>query len=244
MGRLFPSRTGPPETGTGDVVQTARMLPERRPTASPTATAGVLFLADISGYTRFLRAVEEAHREDVFAGETVPDAYAFVSSLLDGIVESIVPPFQLSKLEGDAVFAWSDDSATMPRGGELLTLVARSYAAFRDQLGRALEIWTCRCGSCALVSTLDLKFVLHAGPFVVQSIAGRTELVGPTVVMAHRLLKSGAATLVGHGAYALITDPAAQELDVPTQDSMPLVEEIEHYLPVRAHVYSVPDLPN
>jgi hypothetical protein len=220
------------------------MLPDRRSAASPTATAGVLFLADISGYTRFLRAVEEAHREDVFGGETVPDAYGFVSSLLDGIIESIVPPLQLSKLEGDAVFAWSDDTATMPRGGDFLAFVARSYAVFRHQLDRALEIWTCRCGSCALVSTLDLKFVVHAGPFVVQMIAGRTELVGPTVVMAHRLLKSGAATLVGHGAYALITDSAAQQLEVPTEDAMPLIEEIEHYLPVHAHVYSVPDLPN
>ncbi len=218
------------------------MLPERRSTASPKATAGVLFLADISGYTRFLRVVEEAHREDVFGGEQVPDAYAFVSSLLDGIIESIVPPLELSKLEGDAVFAWSDDTAAMPCGGELLTFIARCYAEFRHQLGRALEIWTCRCGSCALVGTLDLKFVLHAGPFVVQSIAGRTELVGPTVVMAHRLLKSGAATVVGHGAYALITDQAAQQLDVPTAESMPLVEEIEHYLPVHAHVYSVPDI--
>jgi class 3 adenylate cyclase len=218
------------------------MLPVQRATP-PTATVGVLLLADISGYTRFLRNVEEAHREDVFGGDSVPDAYSFVSSLLDGIIESVVPPFLLSKLEGDAVFAWASDADATPRGAELLAFIGRCYAAFRDQLGRAKEIWTCTCGSCAIVDTLDLKFVLHSGPFVVQSIGGRTELVGPTVVMAHRLLKSGAAAVVGHSAYALVTDAAAQHLDVPTEDAIPLMEAIEHYRPVEAHVYSVPELP-
>ena len=37
---------------------------------------------------------------------------------------------------------------------------------------------------------LDLKFIVHAGAFVVQSIAGGHELVGPDVGMAHRLLKT------------------------------------------------------
>jgi hypothetical protein len=224
------------------VGQTDVVIPERRPSSTPTSTVGVLLLADISGYTRFLRAVEEAHRDDAFAGDTVPEAYSFVSSLLDGIVNSVVPPFELSKLEGDAVFAWAPSPEVVPSGYELLVFVRTCYAAFREQLGRALEIWTCRCGSCALVNTLDLKFVLHTGPFVVQSIAGRTELVGPTVVMAHRLLKSGASALVGHGAYALVTDSAVQQLKLPTDAALPLVEEIEHYVPIQAHVYSVPDL--
>lgn len=33
--------------------------------------------------------------------------------------------------------------------------------------------------------------------------------------MAHRLLKNHAAELIGHGAYALITEPAASYLEVP-----------------------------
>lgn len=220
------------------------MIPEPAPrsASAPSATLGVLLLADISGYTRFLRAVEDAHREDAFAGDSVPDAYSFVSSLLDGIVTSLVPPFELSKLEGDAVFAWAPSVEAVPTDADLLALIGRCYMAFRQQLGKALEIWTCRCGSCSMVHSLDLKFVLHSGPFVVQSIAGRTELVGPTVVMAHRLLKSGASGVVGHGAYLLATNTAAEHLNLPTGAALPLTEEIEHYLPVQAHVYSVTDL--
>jgi hypothetical protein len=218
------------------------MVFERLTPSTPTATVGVLLLADISGYTRFLRAVEEAHRDDVLSGDVVPDAYLFVSSLLDGVVGSLVPPFELSKLEGDAVFAWAGDTSAVPHGADFLAFIARSYTEFQTQLGRALEIWTCQCGSCALVRTLDLKFVVHAGPFVVQSIAGRTELTGPTVIMAHRLLKSGASLVVGHGAYALVTESAAQRLEVPTADASPLVEDVEHYAPVETHVFSIPEL--
>jgi len=71
----------------------------------PRRADGPLILADIGGYTSFLRIVQVAHADDAFADGNVPDAYAFVSSLLDGIVGQLVPPFTLSKLEGDAVFA-------------------------------------------------------------------------------------------------------------------------------------------
>jgi hypothetical protein len=205
----------------------------------PSAASGPLLLADIGGYTSFLRAVEDAHRDDAFAGDTVPPAYALVSSLLDGIVEAIVPPFTLAKLEGDAVFAWAADDERLPRGSELLRCIVDCYAAFRDRLEKVHEVWSCRCDACARVDTLELKFILHAGPFVIQSIAGSVELVGPDVVMAHRLLKSGAGALLGHGAYAVVTEAAVRRLDIPIDGARPLVETYEHYAPVNVHVFSL-----
>lgn len=59
--------------------------------APPRAVDGLLLLADIGGYTAFLGSVTSAHRDDAFADGRVPDAYALVSSLLDGIVERMVP---------------------------------------------------------------------------------------------------------------------------------------------------------
>jgi hypothetical protein len=64
------------------------------------AGRGTLLLADISGYTAFLQAVAGAHAADMAAGRFVPKAYPLLTSLLDGIVGRIVPPFVLSKLEG------------------------------------------------------------------------------------------------------------------------------------------------
>ncbi len=42
---------------------------------------------------------------------------------------------------------------------------------------------------------------------------------------------------MGHGAYALITDAAADRFGVPTDDTLSLVETYEHYPPIHAHVY-------
>lgn len=204
---------------------------------APRAANGPLVLADISGYTSFLRSVADAHQADAFADGRIPDAYALVSTLLDGIITRLAPPFTLSKVEGDAVFAFAPDTSGMPRESALLECMSECYADFRRTLGQAHEVWTCTCEACSRIDRLDLKFVLHAGPFVIQSIAGGRELIGPDVVMAHRLLKTGAADLVGHGAYALITDAAAARFDVPTDDALPLTETFEHYPPIRLHVF-------
>ena len=208
-------------------------------TEAPSAASGPLLLADISGYTSFLQSVADAHRDDAFAGGAVPPAYAVMSGLLGGIVERLVPPFMLAKLEGDAVFAYSTDISAIPRGRNVFDCFAGCYGEFRRRLEAAQHLSTCSCGVCSRIDILDLKFILHAGPFVTQEIAGRHELVGPEVVMAHRLLKNGAAELVGHGAYALVTTVAAAELEIPTAASMPIVETYEHYAPVSGHVFSL-----
>jgi hypothetical protein len=205
----------------------------------PGPASGTLLLADISGYTGFLQTVATAHRDDAFADGRVPDAYGLVSSLLDGIIERIVPPFTLSKLEGDAVFAFARDADDVPRGAALLDCLTACYASFRERLGGAMEIWTCRCDACSRVGGLELKFVLHAGSFVVQSVAGSRELVGPEVVMAHLLLKNHAAELLDRPAYALITEAAASRLAVPSDGARALTETYEHYPPIAARVYAL-----
>ena len=202
---------------------------------APVRASGPLLLADISGYTSFLQAVAVAHADDT--NDKIPDAYAMMSSLLDGIVERTVPPFTLSKLEGDAVFAFGTDREVVPTGDGMLACLADCYAEFQRRRDIAHEIWTCGCGACAMGNGLDLKFVVHAGSFVVQSIAGGRELVGPDVVMAHRLLKTRAAEVAGGGGYALITAPAAARFEVPTVDGLTLVETYDHYAPIDCWVY-------
>jgi hypothetical protein len=205
---------------------------------APTAAAGPLVLADISGYSAFLQAVAYEHRDDAFAGGKVPQAYAVISSLLDGIVQRLVPPFTLSKLEGDAVFVYAtDDSA--PRGQALLDCIGACYADFRERLATAHSVWPCECEACRRIDQLELKFVLHAGPFVIQSIAGRDELVGPEVVVAHRLLKSRAGDAVGQAAFALVTDAASAWLDVPADGGVPVVEECQPSPPVSGRAFAL-----
>lgn len=200
------------------------------------AVSGPLVLADISGYTGFLTAVTTAHADDAFADGNIPDAYALISSLLDTIVARMAPPFTLAKIEGDAVFAHADAIEGFPRGTDLLECLRACYAGFRARLGSARDVWSCRCDACARVDQLDLKFMLHAGPYIIHPVAGGTELVGSEVVLVHRLLKNRASEALGGRPYALFTDAAQRLLDIPTEGTIALEERYEHLPPVTTHV--------
>lgn len=203
-----------------------------------TVGEGPLVIVDISGYTSFLQDVGEAHREDAFTNAAIPEAYGLMSSLLDGIVARIAPPFTLAKLEGDAVFAFGAPGDPIPRGQALLDCV-QAYEEFASRRAQAGEIWTCTCSACARASTLDLKFIAHAGKYVLQDIAGSRELSGPDVVMAHRLLKNRAAQRIGAGPYLLLTHAAAAWLDVPVADAIPMTETYEHYAPIDTYAIAL-----
>lgn len=200
---------------------------------------GPLLLADISGYTSFLQDVATAHRDDAFADGAVPEAYRMMSSLLDGIVTSLVPPFTLSKLEGDAVFAFARIGPDVPRGTAALDPIRACYADFRSRLEQVGDLWTCTCNACSRANALDLKFILHAGRFVEQEIAGSRELIGPDIVMAHRLLKNHGADVLGHGAYVLVSGAAVSQLEVEVDTAVPATETYEHYQPIEVFIFDL-----
>ena len=206
---------------------------------NPGAGRGTLLLADISGYTAFLQAVAGAHAADMAAGRFVPKAYPLLTSL-DGIVGRIAPPFVLSKLEGDAVFAFAAEGELGVGGQSVLDCLTACYDAYRARLDEARQVMACRCDACRLIGGLELKFVLHHGDYIVQWIAGHRELLGPEVTISHLLLKNHVADLIGRSAYALVTESAVAQLDLPLERAVPITEQYEHYAPVRALVLTLP----
>ncbi|MEK7327512.1 MAG: DUF2652 domain-containing protein, partial [Chloroflexota bacterium] len=80
---------------------------------------GYLVLADISGYTAFLAGTELDHAHEV------------MSELLELIIERFTTVLTLSKLEGDAVFAYAAESK-LPRGETLIELLESTYVTFKD----------------------------------------------------------------------------------------------------------------
>lgn len=97
----------------------------------------------------------------------------------------------------------------------------------------------CDCVACERLHELELKFVLHWGNYVVQPIAGQDELMGPDVTMAHMLLKNEVSNLLGHSAYVLVTDSAAQRFEIPLHESTPHTEHFDHYPPIATHVVAL-----
>jgi hypothetical protein len=195
--------------------------------AEPTRNRATFVLADISGYTRFLEDVGEAHGAQLDMGET-PAAYPLMTTLLESIVRKLVPPFTLAKLEGDAVFAYADDPTLEIRGPAVADCLQACYASFRDHLRRTEAGLTCTCDACSSGAKLDLKFVLHHGSYVAQAIAGNTELLGPDVTAVHRMLKNDVTARTGWQAYALLTMAAANHLEVPTDAGMAIDLTYEH----------------
>jgi uncharacterized protein YndB with AHSA1/START domain len=178
---------------------------------------GYLLLADISGYTSYLAGVELDH------------AQAVLTELLETIIGNFKALLTISKLEGDAVFAYVA-SETISRGEILFELVETTYAAFRDRVEGVRRRTTCTCNACRAIPNLDLKFILHRGEYMVQSIAGIHELVGSDVNLVHRLLKNHVGEATGWKAYALITNPALERLGLPCDRNLLYVasETYEH----------------
>lgn len=162
-----------------------------------------------------------------------------MSSLLEGIVTKVVPPFTLAKLEGDAVFAIAGADDDVPTGDALLACLRACHADFRARLAEVGEVWTCTCNACLRADALELKFILHAGSYVVQEIAGSREVTGPDVVLAHRLLKNHATEAAGTGGYALLTDAAIRRLVVAPDGAIPVTESYEHFASISAFAFAL-----
>lgn len=153
---------------------------------------GCLLIADIGGYTRFLTAVELEHSSDILA------------DLIGAIVAQAQGAFRLAKLEGDAVFCYAPEGSL--DGTAFVTLVESCYFAFAERLRDISRASSCDCGACRLTPSLNLKFVAHAGEYVRHEVAGNVEMLGPDVIMVHRLLKNYVVEKTGRRGYAFLSE--------------------------------------
>ncbi|HWX73892.1 MAG TPA: DUF2652 domain-containing protein [Solirubrobacteraceae bacterium] len=157
------------------------------------AREGTLLLADISGYTRYLAGVELEHSHDILA------------DLLGIVTERLCPPLRLAKLEGDAVFCASPAGTSLD-GPTLLAALESTYLAFARRRRTVALSSSCTCEACRRTPDLDLKFCVHHGQFIEHEVAGSQELLGPDVILVHRLLKNTVSESHGLHGYALLSD--------------------------------------
>jgi class 3 adenylate cyclase len=194
--------------GEAQMEQPARS--DAAPVADPSAGERYLLLADISGYTGFMTGVEHEHGADFSAG--IPAAYAVLGGLLDAVVRGVEPAFALVKLEGDAVFAAAPAAGLDGHGDAVLDQLRAMYQAFLDSRTRAILATDHVCIACPAVAHLDLKVVLHRGTVVRQAVGAGSDLLGPAVTVAHRLLKNTIRDRISFKPYLFVTDAAANGL--------------------------------
>jgi hypothetical protein len=176
---------------------------------------GYLAMADISGYTMFLTSSELEHAQDI------------LSALMRNLTECLGRGLVLSKLEGDAILTYSP-AGSLQNGQAIIDLLESVYTSFRKQR-EAMQInTTCTCRACANIPTLDLKFFVHYGEFLLADIAGYKELSGTPVILVHRLLKNDSSKQAGLNAYMMLSDSALEAMDLP-EFSAGLIHSRESY---------------
>jgi len=167
---------------------------------------GSFVLADIGGYTTFLTDVGIEHAKEI------------TSHLFNALFKVDPGSWKVGNVEGDCLFLYSDSRQPPQR---VFAYLRRLYETFRESIAEITSGSTCRCGACDRSGDLTLKFVVHGGEFDTQDIVGRQELIGPDVVVAHRLLKNS----VPIREYALVTTPFAEVAQASGLDVTPGREE-------------------
>ena len=162
---------------------------------------GYMVISDITGYTAYLSQSELEHAQDS------------LSSLLNLLIDHTEEPLVVSRLEGDAVISYSLKGSFI-QGQTLVEIVERTYVDFRRALERMVLNTTCTCNACRNIPSLDLKFFVHYGEFMLQQLGGHVEMVGTDVNLVHRLTKNGITEQTAITAYVAYTRAAVDALGI------------------------------
>jgi hypothetical protein len=190
----------------------------------PTET-GLLVLADIGGYTRFMKLhrISLAHAEET------------TGRLLEAVVDA-VPDLELVEIEGDAAFLYTRENHGVSNAVES---AAAMYRSFHSEQARLASRNRCPCDACHQLGGLTVKFVAHVGEVATQTIRDRTKLVGLDVILVHRMLKAS----VPVPEYVLMTEAMYEQADPALRkQAREIEEELEGIGSSRLYFLAVEDL--
>jgi class 3 adenylate cyclase len=185
----------------------------------------VIVLADIGGYTRFIK-----HH-----GISLIHAEKIITELLESVIASSAHPLILNKLEGDAALFYTRldaDAETAAR--DVARQVLGFFPAFANKLAELRACNVCVCDACAHLEQLRIKALVHVGDVLFKQVRQFEELAGEPVIVAHRLLKNS----VKLEQYVLVTE----EFDrlaggLPGLEGAPMSEDCDGIGAVRTVVY-------
>lgn len=172
----------------------------------------IMVLSDISGYTSFL----QQHRMEILHAERI------ITELIEAVLDKADYPLEISKLEGDAVFMYSE--FTGPREDVTHDVVKQAFGffdAFKAKAEELIQANMCPCDSCTSIKMLRLKTIIHTGEVAFKQIRHFSELAGNDVILIHRLLKND----IQSSEYLALTSPVRELAgDLP---DMPSAEHVE-----------------
>jgi len=157
-------------------------------------TATLLFLPDISGFTKFVQSTEVSHSQHI------------VAELLELLIASNNIDLELAEVEGDALFFYKEDP--LPTKEQLEAQIEKMMTVFYSHLQQLQKNRICPCQACITAPELDLKIIAHCGEVQFMTVQEKRKPFGPEVIQAHRLMKNS----VQSDRYLLLSQSLASEL--------------------------------
>lgn len=135
----------------------------------------LLFIPDISGFTRFVNRAK------------ITQSHNLIAELLEIIIEANILNMKLCEIQGDAVLFYKVGDP--PPIDEIASQCKQFFLDFQNYL-KIVERNPVVLGTSFLDSDLTLKMVVHYGRVAITQIREHTKLMGRDVIVAHRLLKN------------------------------------------------------
>ncbi|MFN6944132.1 MAG: DUF2652 domain-containing protein [Cytophagaceae bacterium] len=132
----------------------------------------LLFIPDISGYTKFLHNTR------------LSDSKVLIHKLLEVLIDSNILQLKIGEIEGDAVVFYQ-----LGPPPDIHTIECQVKKTFLD-FQKALYEMEQQDTLLATAKNLTLKIIVHYGEIITTDIKGIPKLLGPDLVLAHRILKN------------------------------------------------------
>ncbi len=171
----------------------------------------LLFIPDISGFTKFVQSTEKEHSLHV------------ISELFDILIDANTLKLELAEVEGDALFFYKNED--VPSLKNLLSQIESMFIAFHSHLKLLEKNRICPCNACATAPNLELKIIAHCGELQFISVQNHKKPFGIEVIEAHRLLKNS----VNSNNYTLLSKELAQLIKLPENYSSELYNFTQNY---------------
>ena len=137
---------------------------------------GLLFIPDISGFTRFVNETEVDHSRLI------------IQELLEVLINSNELGLEVSEIEGDAILFYK--YGPVPKLEELYKQVQKMFCSFHKNLIAYDHRRYCQCKACMSAVNLSLKVITHYGEFTGYNVKQFNKLIGKDIIIAHQLLKN------------------------------------------------------
>ena len=112
---------------------------------------GLLFIPDISGFTRFVNEMEIEHSRLI------------IQELLEILINANFMGLEISEIEGDAILFYK--FGEIPDLQALYKQVESMFCEFHRQLMGYDQTRFCQCKACISAVDLSLKVITHYGEF-------------------------------------------------------------------------------